>query len=58
MIGGMASSTSDKPSDGILESIFGLKRHEFVAVAWSFAYFFCVLSSYYIIRPFLREPAV
>ena len=58
MIGGMASSTTDKPNNGILESVFGLKRHEFVAVAWSFAYFFCVLSSYYIIRPVREEMAV
>ncbi|MDX1517054.1 MAG: MFS transporter [Woeseiaceae bacterium] len=32
----------------------GLERHEYVAVAWSFAYFFCVLSSYYMLRP-MRE---
>lgn len=30
--------------------VFGVERHEYVAVAWSFAYFFCVLSSYYILR--------
>ena len=58
MIGGMASSTTDKPSDSILERIFGLKPHEFVAVAWSFAYFFCVLSSYYIVRPVRETMAV
>ena len=58
MIGAMTSSPTDKPSDGFLESVFGLKRHEFVAVAWSFAYFFCVLSSYYIIRPVREEMAV
>jgi AAA family ATP:ADP antiporter len=58
MIGAMTSSTTDKPSDGFLESVFGLKRHEFVAVAWSFAYFFCVLSSYYILRPVREEMAV
>ena len=58
MIDGMASSTTDNPNNGILENVFGLKRHEFVAVAWSFAYFFCVLSSYYIIRPVREEMAV
>ena len=58
MIGGMASSTSDKPSDSFLERVFGLKPHEFVAVAWSFAYFFCVLSSYYIVRPVRETMAV
>ncbi len=30
--------------------VFGIERYEYVAVAWSFAYFFCVLSSYYILR--------
>lgn len=58
MIGAMASSTTGKPNNDILENVFGLKRHEFVAVAWSFAYFFCVLSSYYIIRPVREEMAV
>ena len=42
----------------LLNRIFGLERHEYVAVAWSFAYFFCVLSSYYIIRPIREEMAV
>jgi len=42
----------------VLGRIFGLERHEYVAVAWSFAYFFCVLSSYYIIRPVREEMAV
>ncbi len=38
--------------------VFSLERHEYVAVAWSFAYFFCVLSSYYIIRPMREAMAV
>jgi ATP:ADP antiporter, AAA family len=29
----------------------GIERGEFAAVAWSFTYFFCILSSYYILRP-------
>ena len=36
----------------------GIERHEYVAVAWSFAYFFCVLSSYYILRPVRETMAV
>ncbi len=36
----------------------GLERHEYVAVAWSFAYFFCVLSAYYILRPVREAMAV
>lgn len=38
--------------------VFGLERHEYVAVAWSFAYFFCVLSSYYVLRPARESMAV
>ena len=43
---------------GFIERVFGPKRHEYAAVAWSFAYFFCVLSSYYIIRPVREEMAI
>ena len=58
MIGGMTSSATEQPGNGVFERVFGPKRQEFVAVAWSFAYFFCVLSSYYIIRPVREEMAV
>lgn len=30
--------------------VFGVRRHEFVAVAWSFLYFFCLLAAYYMLR--------
>ncbi|MDJ0916262.1 MAG: MFS transporter [Woeseiaceae bacterium] len=33
-----------------LENVFGIRKEEFAAVAWSFVYFFCVLSSYYMLR--------
>jgi AAA family ATP:ADP antiporter len=52
------TSASDTAGKSILSELFGIERHEFVAVAWSFAYFFCVLSSYYIIRPVREEMAV
>jgi len=58
MIGDVTSSATGQPPNGIIERVFGPKRQEFVAVAWSFAYFFCVLSSYYIIRPVREEMAV
>ena len=48
----------DTAEQTLLSRIFGVQRHELVAVAWSFAYFFCVLSSYYIIRPVREEMAV
>ena len=41
----------------LFDKAFSLERHEYIAVAWSFAYFFCVLSSYYILRP-VRETMV
>ena len=42
----------------LFDKVFGLERHGYVAVAWSFAYFFCVLSSYYILRPVRDAMAV
>jgi AAA family ATP:ADP antiporter len=38
----------------LVDRTFGIHRGEIVAAAWSFALFFCVLSSYYILRP-VRE---
>ena len=57
MIGRMTAET-DSPDDTLLAKVFGIQRGEFVAVAWSFAYFFFVLSSYYIIRPVREEMGV
>ena len=42
----------------LVESLLGIRREEYVAVAWSWAYFFCVLSSYYILRPVRESMAV
>ncbi len=53
MIGSMTAEV-DTANDSFLTRAFGIRHEELVAVAWSFAYFFCVLSSYYIIRP-VRE---
>jgi len=39
-------------------AIFDVKRHEVPAVFWSFAYFFCLLCSYYILRPVREEMGV
>jgi len=50
------SDNSTKPT--LLGRILGPEKHEYVAVAWSFAYFFCVLSSYYILRPVRESMAV
>lgn len=54
----MASDPTTKFRTFLFGKVLGLERHEYVAVAWSFAYFFCVLSSYYIIRPVREAMAV
>jgi AAA family ATP:ADP antiporter len=58
MIARMTAATNDKLRQLVFGKILGIERHEYVAVAWSFAYFFCVLFSYYIIRPVREEMAV
>jgi AAA family ATP:ADP antiporter len=42
----------------IVDKLLCIERGEYVAVAWSFAYFFCILSSYYIVRPVRETMAV
>ena len=57
MIGNM-SAASDTSNTTVASEIFGFQRRELIPVAWSFAYFFCVLSSYYILRPVRETMAV
>ena len=54
----MSATSIDKLRILLFDKVLGLERHEYVAVAWSFAYFFCVLSSYYILRPVREAMAV
>ena len=54
----MPNSSSDTVQANLFGRILGPQKHEYVAVAWSFAYFFCVLSSYYILRPVRDSMAV
>lgn len=35
-----------------------VRKHEYAAVGWSFVYFFCVLSAYYMLRPVRESMAV
>lgn len=42
----------------VIASLLGVKPAEFSAAAWSFIYFFCILSSYYMLRPVREEMAV
>jgi len=58
MTAAMATTAPDKLRTFLFDKVLGLERHEYVAVAWSFAYFFCVLSSYYILRPVREAMAV
>ncbi|MEM8683691.1 MAG: MFS transporter, partial [Pseudomonadota bacterium] len=45
-------------SSTFVERVIGVRQDEFVAVAWSFVYFFCVLSSYYMLRSVRETMAV
>ncbi|MEJ2129357.1 MAG: MFS transporter [Woeseiaceae bacterium] len=48
------SAAPDQARPSLFDRVFGLERQEYVPAAWSFFYFFCVLSAYYILRP-IRE---
>ncbi len=54
----MANNPTSKLSGFLFGRVLGVERHEYAAVAWSFGYFFCVLSSYYMIRPIRESMAV
>ena len=54
----MPANLIDKLSELLFDNVLSLKKSEYAAVAWSFAYFFCVLSAYYIIRPIREAMAV
>lgn len=50
----MADDATSTTIDKLFGRVLGLERDEYHAVAWSFAYFFCIMSSYYMLRP-VRE---
>jgi AAA family ATP:ADP antiporter len=54
----MTTDPSVAAHQTVMQRVFGLEKHEYFAFAWSFAYFFCVLSSYYILRPVRDSMAV
>ncbi len=54
----MTSNPVSKFRTFLFGKVLGVEPGEYVAVAWSFAYFFCVLSSYYILRPIRETMAV
>src|SRR5262245_7012806 len=54
------SRSSGAPSDlpAALQRLAHIERRELAPLAWSFAFFFCVLAAYYVIRPVREEMAV
>jgi len=54
----MQTATDDNAKLAWLDRVLGLRRHEYYAVAWSFVYFFCVLSAYYMLRSVRETMAV
>jgi AAA family ATP:ADP antiporter len=54
MMAPIMTAATDPVNSSLFDKVFGLERHEYAAAAWSFFYFFCVLSAYYILRP-VRE---
>ncbi len=50
----MTEASAGSPPAFILTRVFGIRRDELAAIAWSFSYFFCLLAAYYILRP-VRE---
>jgi len=50
--------TSQSTWQSWLSRLLGPQRTEYQAVVWSFVYFFCVLSAYYILRPVREAMAV
>jgi len=54
----MNSPLADSSPSSLLQRLFGLEKDEYAPVGWSFLYFFCVLSSYYMIRPVRESMAV
>ncbi len=42
----------------LITRALGIRREEFAAVAWSFAYFFCLLAAYYMLRSVREAMAI
>jgi AAA family ATP:ADP antiporter len=49
------SSTASQP---LLHRLVPVRRSEIAATLWAFAYFFCLLSSYYVLRPVRDEMGI
>ena len=54
----MQHSANRNPAISVITRLLGLKPVEFVAVAWSFVYFFSLLSAYYMLRSVRESLAI
>jgi AAA family ATP:ADP antiporter len=54
----MSAGTEQATVKGLFARLIGPERHEYSAVGWSFLYFFCLLSAYYVMRPMREAMAV
>jgi AAA family ATP:ADP antiporter len=58
MTGQTAPSPRSGPLHRFLRAFIDVRAEEVAALAWAWLYFFCVLSSYYVIRPIRDEMGV
>ncbi len=54
----MNHATRDSFPFALIARALGIRRDEFAAVAWSFAYFFCLLAAYYMLRSVREAMAI
>lgn len=54
----MTPSGTDNAISRFALRVLGVERREFVAVAWSFVYFFCLLAAYYMLRSVRESMAI
>ncbi len=54
----MTEAGTDRSLAAKLYRTLGIRREEFVAVAWSFTYFFCLLAAYYMLRSVRETMAI
>ena len=54
----MTEASAGSPPVLFLQRVFGIRREEIGAVAWSFTYFFCLLAAYYMLRSVRETMAI
>ncbi|MBL8296973.1 MAG: MFS transporter [Rhodanobacteraceae bacterium] len=53
-----SADTDPRDDEGLLQALFSVRRDEQLPLAFAFAYFFCVLAAYYVLRPIRDEMGV